>query len=81
MQSRKDRWSTIATTLVALLVTFLFSGTALAQSATPGGSGGPPPVIFIVGVAGVFIGILVAFLIFAKSQGCDTNKEKKKEWN
>jgi len=64
-----------------MVVTLLIRGTALAQGQLPTNTGGPPPVMLIVGVAAVFVGILVLFLIFAKSQGCDTNKEKKKSWN
>lgn len=65
---------------LVLLITMLYNGTALAQGATASNAGGPPPLIFIGGLVAVLVTVVAIFLIFAKSQGCDTNKEKKKQW-
>lgn len=66
----------------ALLLHLLGSSTALAQSASSGAAGtpgGPPSIIFVAGVAVVLVVIVVLFLVFARSQGCDTSNEKK-QW-
>jgi uncharacterized membrane protein len=67
--------------LFALLMAMLLHGTALAQTYQTGTEEGTPPVIFMVVVAGVFVGITVLFVVFARSQGCDTSNDQNETWN
>ncbi len=69
----------IAITLAVVCMMFLWSSPAFAQTVPPTTSS-PPSVAFIAGIVGVFVAILVGFLVFARSQGCDTNKDKKHQW-
>ncbi len=68
-------------TLFALLMPLLLHSTALAQTYQTGTEEGTPPVIFMVVVAGVFVGITVLFVVFARSQGCDPSNDQNENWN
>ncbi len=68
-------YSRIGSTLLALLATLLLRGTAFAQSTPASTQQGPPSVLFLVGIVGVFVVIAVGFVVFARSQGCDSSKE------
>jgi heme/copper-type cytochrome/quinol oxidase subunit 2 len=72
---------TVATMVLVLTCMLVGHQSVFAQSnQMAANQSEPPSIMFMVAIAGVFVGITVLFVVFARSQGCDTSEDKNQQW-